>query len=81
MYALQLMHIGEDLGVCLPEDLLARLKLQEGDQVFLLELPGGLFLTARDSEIEAQLKAAAGIMEKRRVALRELAKPGDATSA
>jgi len=65
MYTLQLTQIGEELGVSFPEDLLARLELQEGDQVFLIELPGGLFLTARDSEIEAQLRTAAEITKKR----------------
>ncbi len=74
MTELKLTQIGDALGVILPEDLLARLKLEKGDTVFVTETPDGVRLTAYNPEFEAQMNAARRIMERRRDVLRELAK-------
>lgn len=78
MYVMQLTKIGEALGLPFPDDLLTRLKVREGDELYLIETTEGMFLTVRGSEIEAQLAAARAIMGDRRHALRELAKSDDA---
>ena len=74
MIPLKLTTIGNSVGVVLPKDVLARLKLEKGDTLFLTETPDGYRLTPYDPEFEAQMTAARRIMKKRRAALRELAK-------
>jgi putative addiction module antidote len=74
METLKLTQIGNSLGVILPKELLARLKLEKGDALFVTESPDGLRLTPYDADFEAQMTAARRIMKRRRSALRELAK-------
>ena len=74
MTALKLSQIGNSVGVILPKEVLARLKLVKGDTVFLTEVANGITLTPYDPEFEAQMTEARRIMKKRRDVLRELAK-------
>jgi len=74
MTALKLTQIGNSVGVILPKDVLARLKLEKGDTVFVTDAADGIKLTPYSPEFEAQVAAARGIMKKRRDVLRELAK-------
>ena len=74
MSALKLTQIGNSVGIILPKEVLARLKLVKGDVLYLTENPGGVTLTPNDPTFEAQIDAARGIMKKRRAVLRELAK-------
>ncbi len=74
MHTLKLSQIGNSLGVILPKEVLARLKVEKGDTIFITETPDGYTITPHDPDFEAQMKAARKIMTKRRAALRELAK-------
>lgn len=74
MTALKLTQIGNSVGVILPKEVLARLKLEKGDTVFVTDAADGIKLTPYSPEFEAQMAAARGIMKKRRDVLRELAK-------
>jgi putative addiction module antidote len=74
MTTLKITQIGNSLGVVLPRELLARLKLEKGDAVFVTDTPGGVALTPFDPVFEDQMTAARRIMKKRREVLRELAK-------
>jgi putative addiction module antidote len=74
MTRLKLTAIGNSTGLVLPKDVLARLKLDKGDTVYLTESPDGYRLTPYNPEFERQMDAARKIMKKRRTALRELAK-------
>ena len=74
MIKLRITKIGNSLGVVLPEEALARLKVDQGDSVFLTEAPDGYRITLYDEELGIQLAEARDIMRKRRHALRELAK-------
>ncbi|MEK7820945.1 MAG: AbrB/MazE/SpoVT family DNA-binding domain-containing protein [Pseudomonadota bacterium] len=74
MHKLKLTAIGNSAGVVLPREVLARLKVEKGDSVFLTESPDGFRLTPYDPEIERQMKIAQAVLKKRRAALRELAK-------
>ncbi|WP_077035428.1 AbrB/MazE/SpoVT family DNA-binding domain-containing protein [Pelomonas sp. KK5] len=74
MSALKLTQIGNSVGVILPKDVLAKLKLEKGDTVYWTEMPNGIALTPYSSEFEAQMDAAREIMKRRRHVLRELAK-------
>ncbi len=74
MLALKLTQVGNSVGVVLPKEVLASLKVEKGDTVFLTETPDGYKLTPYDAEFEAQMTAARSVMKRRRNALRELAK-------
>jgi putative addiction module antidote len=74
MIKLKITKIGNSLGVVLPKEALARLKVDQGDAVFLTEAPDGYRITIYDEELGIQLAEARDIMRKRRHALRELAK-------
>ncbi|MCI1192389.1 AbrB/MazE/SpoVT family DNA-binding domain-containing protein [Calidifontimicrobium sp. SYSU G02091] len=74
MTALKLTQIGNSVGVILPKEILARLKLEKGDTVFVTEAANGMLLTPYSPEFEAQMGEARRIMKKRRAVLRELAK-------
>lgn len=62
---LQLMQIGDEIGVMLPAEVLARLKLGDGDTLFVVDSANGVTLTPYDPAFESQMNAARSIMEKR----------------
>ena len=74
MFSLKLTKIGNSLGLILPKEVLARLKLAKGDEIFITEAPDGYRITPHNPAFEAQMKAARRIMKRRRAVLRELAK-------
>ena len=74
MFSLKLTKIGNSLGLILPKEVLARLKLAKGDEIFITESPEGYRITPHNPAFEAQMKAARKIMKRRRAVLRELAK-------
>jgi putative addiction module antidote len=74
MQTLKVTQIGNSLGVILPKEILARLKVEKGDQIFLTEAPDGYRVVNNDPGFSVQMKAAQEIMRKRRNVLRELAK-------
>ena len=74
MTALKLTRIGNSVGVILPRDVLARLRLEAGDSLYLSESPDGYRLTPYDGQFEQQMQIARGVMKKRRAVLRQLAK-------
>lgn len=74
MHALKLTQIGNSVGVILPKEILARLKLEKGDTLYLTDSPDGLRLTRQDPVFEAQMKQAREVMKSRRAVLHELAK-------
>ena len=74
MNALKITTIGNSLGVVLPKEVLARLRVGKGDTVYLTEAPDGFRLTPYDPEFERQMNVARRVMKKRRNVLRELAK-------
>lgn len=74
MHALKLTQIGNSVGVILPKELLAKLKLEKGDILYVTDSPDGVRLTPHDPAFESQMEAAREIMKRRRAVLRELAK-------
>ena len=74
MNALKLTQIGNSVGVILPKEVLARLKLEKGDTVFVTDAANGVMLTPYSASFEQQMTAAKRIMKKRRNVLHELAK-------
>jgi putative addiction module antidote len=74
MTALKLTQIGNSVGLILPKEILARLKLEKGDTVFVTEAANGVMLSPYSAEFEEQMVAARRVMKRRRNVLRELAK-------
>ena len=74
MHTLKLTQIGNSVGVILPKEILNKLDLEKGDEIFLTDSPDGLRLTVHNPAFEAQMKAAREIMKSRRAVLHELAK-------
>ena len=74
MHALKLTQIGNSVGVILPKELLAQLKLEKGDTLYLTSSPDGLRITPHDPAFGEQMQAARDVMKRRRAVLHELAK-------
>ncbi len=74
MYALKTRKIGNSLGVILPKEVLEKLRIKEGDELFATDLPDGLRLTPYQPDFEAAMKAFERTRRKYRNALHELAK-------
>ncbi|MBP3980941.1 AbrB/MazE/SpoVT family DNA-binding domain-containing protein [Acidovorax sp. JG5] len=74
MHMLKLTQVGNSVGAIFPKELLARLQLEKGDELYLTEAPDGLRITLHNPEFEAQMRVAREIMKERRAVLRELAK-------
>jgi len=75
MQAVKIRKIGNSLGVVIPKDVLARMKVAEGETVYFTESEdGGVRLTPVDEEFARQMLAAEDIMRQDRHILRELAK-------
>jgi len=74
MLAMKLTTVGNSVALILPKEALARMHVGKGDTVFLTETPDGYRVSPYDPEFEQQMNVARVIMNKRRNALRELAK-------
>ena len=72
--ALKLIQIGNSVGVILPKDALAKLRVDKGDTLHMSDAPDGIVLRPYDPAFETQMNVARKIMKKRRNVLRELAK-------
>ncbi|MFT4179265.1 MAG: AbrB/MazE/SpoVT family DNA-binding domain-containing protein [Thermomonas sp.] len=70
---LKITTVGNSAGVILPKELLARLRLDKGDELYALETPDGIRLTTYDPEFAAQMEVAERIMRDHRELLRKLA--------
>lgn len=74
MTTLKLKAVGNSTGVILPKEVLSKLRVEQGDNLHVIETERGIELTPYDPEFERQMDAARKIMKKRRGVLRELAK-------
>ncbi|PPU04374.1 AbrB/MazE/SpoVT family DNA-binding domain-containing protein [Xanthomonas arboricola pv. juglandis] len=70
---LKITSIGNSAGVILPKELLARLRLGKGNELYALETPDGIKLTAFDPTLAAQMDVAEQVMRNRRALLHKLA--------
>lgn len=69
---LKVRRIGNSLGVVLPKEVLAKLRVGEGDELSVSETPDGVALTTNSDTAEL-MALAEGIMRKRRRVLKALA--------
>lgn len=71
---LKIRKFGNSAGVILPKELLARLRVDLGDSLYVSETPDGVRLTAANPDFEAKMALAETIMREDRDLLRSLAK-------
>jgi putative addiction module antidote len=74
MVALKVSQIGNSLGVILPKEVLAELKVRKGDALMVSILPGGVKLSRYDDDIAKQIEAGREVARDYRDTLRALAK-------
>ena len=70
---LKITTVGNSAGVILPKDLLARLRLEKGDELHALETPDGIRLAGHDPEFARQMEVAEQVMRGDRQVLHKLA--------
>lgn len=74
MHTLKLAQIGNSVGLVLPKEVLARLKLEKGDTVFLTDSPEGLRITPYDPSLAEEIEAGRDFMREFRDTFHQLAK-------
>lgn len=73
MHTLKLTTIGSSTGAVFPKELLSQLKLEKGDQVYVVETPDGMLLTRYDPTIKEQLEIGRDFMREYRDTFKVLA--------
>jgi putative addiction module antidote len=72
---LKLRKVGNSVGVVLPKEALAHLRVDEGDTINVVDAAdGSLRVSAHDPEFARQMDVAKDIVRRYRNAFRELAK-------
>ncbi len=73
MAQLKIRSIGNSVGVVLPQEVLKRLKCEEGDVLYMVETEGGIELTPYDPDFADDMALAEQIMGKNKNMLKKLA--------
>jgi putative addiction module antidote len=63
--------VGNSTGVILPKDVLQRLRVDKGDQLYLVETAYGYVLTPYDPECTSQMDVAERVIREDRDTLRK----------
>lgn len=74
VHSIRLKKIGGSVGAILPKELLRRKHLAANDEVFVIETPDGILLTAVDPATSVALAAYAEVARENRAALAALEK-------
>jgi putative addiction module antidote len=74
MTTIKIRNVGNSLGIVLPKELIARLRVAKGDKLFVQETVDGIRLTPYDPEFQQQMEIAQMVMREDRDALRALSK-------
>ena len=70
---LKITSIGNSSGVILPKEILEKLRVGKGDNLFVTETASGIELSAHDEEVDRQMEIAEKLMRENRNLLRKLA--------
>lgn len=70
---LKVTTIGNSVGIILPKDILAKLRVEKGDQVHVTETPNGIEIVPFDPVLSKQMEVAHKVMRKHRDVLKKLA--------
>jgi putative addiction module antidote len=71
---LKLIKIGNSMGVILPKEVLAALRVAQGDDIYLNDAPYGYMMSARDPDFAKAMDEAEEIMREDRDILAVLAR-------
>lgn len=71
---LKIEKMGDSLGLALPEEVLQKLQVKEGDTVYISETPDGIEITNHHPNLDKAMQAYQKVNEKYKHALRELSK-------
>jgi putative addiction module antidote len=74
MTTIKLTQIGNSVGLILPKELLARLKLEKGDTVFVTESAHGVNLSPYNPSLDEELALGREFMHDYRDTFHQLAK-------
>lgn len=70
---IKVCRIGNSTGVILSKELLAHLRVEQGDELYVTETPEGIKLQPYDPEFARQMEVAEKVMREDRDLLRQLA--------
>ncbi len=74
MTTIKVRDVGNSLGLVLPKEMIARLRVAKGDLLYVQETVDGIRLTAYDPEFQQQMEIAEMVMREDRDSLRALSK-------
>lgn len=74
MFKLKVTTLGNSTGVVLPKEVLAKMHIKKGDNLYLTPTPNGFEISPYNPEFEQEMEIARKVMKQYRSALRELAK-------
>jgi len=74
MLRAKITTVGNSSGIVLSREILNKLHVKKGDELFLIETPNGYEIVAYDPEFEKQMIIAEKIRKKRKNLLHLLAK-------
>ena len=70
--SLKVRKIGNSYGLILSKEMLDELGVREGDSLFPVRMPDGVYLTPYDPDFKAVMESTRDYMRRHRNALREL---------
>jgi putative addiction module antidote len=70
---LKITTIGSSVGVILPKEMLASLRVEKGDTLYATETPNGFEISSYNAQFAEQMEAAEIVMREDRDVLRKLA--------
>jgi putative addiction module antidote len=73
MTTLKIRKVGNSLGTTFQKEVLQQLNVEEGDTVYVTQMPDGIKLTAYDPNFAKAMEAYRKVSRKYKNALRELA--------
>lgn len=73
-FKLKLIQIGNSVGVTLPKEVLAAMKVDKGDTITLTPAPDGFRVSPYDADVDKQVTEGRAFMQEYRDTLRALAK-------
>lgn len=73
MNTLKIIQTGNSLGVILPEEFLAKMKLEKGDELFVTESALGISLSKNNPDLNKQLELGRELMSEHPDTFKKLA--------
>ena len=73
MSILKVTTVGNSVGIVLPKEILERLRVQKGDNLYAIETKQVIELTPYNPELAAQMDVAERVMREDRDVLKKLA--------